>query len=94
MEMNKIDIPRSHESYIVAKKAVTNRIINNHKNKWKVILVMNVNKRVCMTSLENTQRHFSEEVSEEFFDMIMSAVSSEGTGHWEMGWLQGVWGIN
>lgn len=72
----KINIPRSHESYIVAEKAESNKIINNHKNKWKAVLVVNVNKHVCMMSPEGIMGYFCEEIGGEFSDMTMTAVSS------------------
>lgn len=81
----KIDIPWSHESYIVAEKADGNKIINNHKSKWKVVLVVNVNKHVCMMSLECIMGYFSEEMREGFSDMTMTPVSSEGTGNGKWG---------
>lgn len=83
----KINIPRSHESYIVAEKADSNKIINNHKNKWKVVLVVNVNKHVCMMSPEGITGYFSEEIGGEFSDMTMTAVSSKAQAV-EMGGLK------
>lgn len=48
---------------------------------------MNVNKHVCVISGKH-KRAFFIKVGEEFSDMVMIAVSSEGTGQWEMGGLQ------
>lgn len=43
----------------VAKKTASNKIINNHKSKWKVMLITNVNKHACIISLENITGPFA-----------------------------------
>ena len=48
---------------------------------------MNVNKHVCVIIGKHNRALFIK-VDEEFSDMVTIAVSSEGTGQWEMGGLQ------